>query len=1447
MSIPTSFQGLRVSVDRGDKIGNKTQIQFPQTGDDNANRISSIGDLGGRRLTKDTRYGTSSIPPLVSQSESPNKLVIWGSEQQCLETDLREFELVECQEIHTFLRNRDQEEENEEEDDGGSLRDGRDEGPMSISSSSTASSSSVGMRRNDNDSNKVDRRMQRDKGGQKRIASHSTEELDTCVAGSTGRGKGGLKESKSETNVFVSSLSAIALSGSLSSALDCTGEAPSPISLCQPKTHPYPNVNNATSAHTRRRAVPADVNQNSASLHPQEIYDYPQFCSQDQRQRDGSHHRNAMSSNVGLGERRRAGFEERVLPPRRQQLVRPLCQTEMGRARSSAESNSYRDNTGQPSSPSHTPDSYSNGSNTKFTKTSLREPSDFSHLYNTSLFCQSRQPNQAAQREEVPVERTPVAATRLSSSPPNHSTLEKRPETQFTYRRICSSPNKTGMESRSSTPPHSPLRTSQGSPRRQPSVYHVSRNVSGVIRHIPSGCNPAVPTSAQGYGNSCLRAPVRTNISTSGIPKAPPNNQQSSPHSNYNPSPRESSPSPKLKPKGVRPKIITYVRKNPQFKPQAADGPYQVSSLPSRLSTYAQGQAPNSFKDNAKDPSKPETEPRAAPVLMASNPLYDKYRQDMQTSMFPPGVVSRSIRPPGHANTVPPAHTHAPPHVHPHSHTAPPKLGCKADNFYGAPSEVVRSGSFKGTSVEDTLQPRTAHPAGGSGSLLRSGRGLRLGLGAVNRAATDAAKGRGPGQGQRSALVFSQPVQPVIPATSQRSQDNTDEVFTQHTSPPVPAMAAAQSQSAAVRSLLPKASQSGLRPPGFNSSRHPAGRLAAFGFVRSSSVSSVSSAHSADSSQSDPCRTAHCLSVSEEPPLHRVTTSPPSADHQRGAPCRSHSLQPPSTPALPRRYLPAQPRSSPGVGRKEFQRSSEVTRSLPSSPKRLAVVPPKPQSPVQSGQRPAAAVRGSAPPGSPLRVAPLRLQQEQQESLQREKEEAQQKEKERQAEERDKEEQREEVQRLQGRCEQQERQLRTLRDELRKTSLGLEAFIITTQHYCLKNKTTEENERKLSMEMQKIREEMASNSVRWERLYREKMALEVAFERELQELQLQQEAELAAVEEGLRKGHSAEAEHLKAEHCSEMVELRTHQQEQVEEMAVHHQATVQELRDMHNITMATLHEEHARTMRDLRKAHEQQKMLLEEDFEKLRLSLQDQVDTLTFQNQSLRDKAKRFEDALRRSTDEQIVDALAPYQHIEKDLKSLKEIVEMKNQQIHQQEKKISDLEKVQAQKNVFLEEKVQVLQQQNEDMKTRIDMNLVMSRQLSEENANLHDSVEKESTEKKRLSMNNEELLWRLQTSPLMSPASSPLHRSFSTSPVPSSQFFSSSPVAGCDSPTHCHGCPKLVQYSSPAHRVTTNQNLSPGPATPTHRAASNQNYSPGPATPTHRGSANRCNLAAR
>ncbi|XP_057676772.1 microtubule-associated tumor suppressor candidate 2 homolog isoform X1 [Corythoichthys intestinalis] len=1417
MSIPTSFKGNGVVVERPERIS-KTPIQFSHTGDDNANQLSSLSEQVG--LLEETGCHTTSLPPLVSQSESNDKMIIWGSEQQCSEPGLREIELVDCPDIHTFLRSPD------EDDDEESTREGKDEGPMSISSSSTASSSSTGVRRNDNDSNKVKNSTEIVKQEWRKNNSHSTEQdtYSACFAKdeNTNVGRGALKQSKSETNVFVTNLSTTNLSGSLSSALDSGRET----FVCLPSTKT--NIcyaNNTTSAQALRRAPPVDTN-------PPPFQGYQEKHDQRQNQEERGQCRNG--SDGGLGQRRRTGFEQRVLPPKRQQLVRPLCQTEMGLAQNSDELSVQSAEVGR--SPSNITTTVSlghthNGSNKKFIKSSLREPSDFSHLYSTCGVVQSRTPDQAAKNEVLVIERQPGSnmTPPLNTSKP--STMERRPQTQFTYRRNCSSPKK------SFTPPHSPLRTPQGSPSRQTSMYLISKDTRRGVQHTLSDASPNLKTLAQGHDSASIRAPVKTNINLTGIPKAPLNNQQNTANSSHNSSPRESSPSPKLKPKGARPKIITYVRKNPQFKPQAADGPYQVSSLPARLSTYTHGAGAttNSFKDTPKDPFKPEKETRGAPVLSASNLLYDKYHKDMQTNIFPSGLLARSSRAPGHSNTVPP-----------HSYTAPPKLGSKTNEFYGEQSEVGRSAGSKDNSADDPLQLRIAAQAGGSGSLLRSGRGLRLGLGAVTRTASNSVKGKGPPQSQRSTI--SQVSQQACPATRQKSHDTAadDEVFTPH--------APASAQDVSSRSLLPKAGQSGLRAPGFSSTRVPVGRLAAFGFIRSSSVSSVSSAHSADSTQSDPSRTTHRLSVSEEPPIHRVSSVLPSSDQQRGAPCRSNSLQPPSTPALPRRYLPAQPRSSPGVIRKDFQRGSELTRSLPSSPKRLAVVPPKPQSPVQSGQRPAGGpARASVTPGSPRRVPPLKLQQEKEDAQQRE---------ERKAKARENEEQREELERLRGRCKQQEKQLRALKEELRKTSLGLEAFIITTQHYCLKNKTAEEKGSDLFEEIQTIKEQLVSNSANWERLKQEKSAVESAFERELQELQVQQEAELAAVEESLRKCHLAEMEDLKAEHQSEMEELRTQQQEQVDDMTAHHQAAIQELRDMHNITKATLHEEHARTMRDLRKAHEQQKMLLEEDFEKLRLSLQDQVDTLTFQNQGLRDKAKRFEEALRKSTDEQIVDALAPYQHIEKDLKSLKEVVEMKNLQIHQQEQKISDLEKVQAQKNVFLEEKVQVLQQQNEDLNARIERNLTLSRQLSEENANLQESVEKESTEKKRLSRNNEELLWRLQTSPLMSPSSSPLHRSFSTSPIPSSPLFSSSPAPplGCHTPTHCQGCPQQPQTTSPFH--TANQNYSPGPATPTHmaatnqyyslgpttpthRAATNQNYSPGPCTPTHRSPANRNSAA--
>lgn len=1295
-----SFQrGLRTGEDNQQEDINK-QTFLERGGDSNANQISI------EETYSDDKEYSCPRPSLTSHSEAQERIIIWGTHARSEDPELEEFELLECQEIETLIADKEHGEQ--------SVRNKKVTKNYSVRpSTSTAMTSAVGSAWKDhNENHSMD-------GG----ANENSQPLDLRTSSSRSGGYRTLREARSgsESNVFSSSLSAVtSLSGSLASALDSAGRM-QPLSSQSTKSTSGKGKNQQTATiesyiySDRNKELPRDFDQNhnSTSLPQEPQYDRSKLITPSAGcPSHGGIKMQKLTTDADQNQGKRTSSElikgiVRVLPSCRQ-LVRPLS-TDTDKRQTSGYVTTDIQTGHQPSHSSET--SYSHQQVQQSAEINIKSSNVGSETLSNQTFTGE---TQHLKRQN--------SADRAASP----SSLERN--THFS-RRTYSSPT------RPSTPP-SPR--NPRSPQRQHSA--------SPIKTLPSRAPQLGYAVSQGY-SSGLRAPVKTTINTS-IYKPPP--QQA---------PTETSPPSKCppKPKSVRPKIITYIRKTPQVKPQSLDGTYEVSSLPTKITTYSGTQAKPTSGDQGD-----------APVLSASNLLYDKYRQEMQkVRLFSPGLVVSGIKPP--------------------SSTMPHKMTGRADSFYGSlnkPAVVSRSPVPFGSPMsgaEDTSGPPVG--AQDTGNLYRSPRGLRpqLGVGAVNRTPSGAAKNRMVLTGHpKSPLALSQPMQTVNP-TTQIPQELQD-----------------QKRAMAAKSLLPKPAQSGLRPPGY--SRLPPARLAAFGFVRSSSVSSVSSNHSTDSTQSDPCRPiSRPSSVNDEAPPHRVIMSPP-AEGPR-APFRSPP-QPPNTPALTRRSLLPPPRSSPVASRKEFQKTSDGSRSSLSSPKRLAVVSPKPQSPVlQRQQKATVAVRGSSVPILPRSGSPGPEKKKEEQKNEKEQEEA---------------ERNEELQLLQGRCEDQARQLQALQAELKKTSMGLEVFVICTQHFSLKNENAEEKERQLSWDLSRIQQEVAFNATRWERLQKEKRELEECFERELKELQVQQESELATLEENLRMRYASDRDHLKAEHQSEVEELHTQHQEQIEELIANHEAALEDLKTMHNITMATLQEEHARTMRDLRKAHEQQKASLEEDFEKLRLSLQDQVDTLTFQNRTLKDKARRFEEALRKSTDEQIVDALAPYQHIEEDLKSLKEVLEMKNQQIHDQEKKICQLEKV-AQKNLHLEERVQVLQQQNEDLMARIDRHLAVSRQLSEENANLQDYVEKETNEKKRLSRNNDELLWLLQTSPHLSPSSSPIHRAFFPSPdIPPYPY---SPGPG----TPTHSC-------------------SPGPCTPTHRVVS-----PGAGTPTLRGSAGARSSPAR
>ncbi|CAM4404925.1 microtubule-associated tumor suppressor candidate 2 isoform X1 [Lepidochelys kempii] len=732
------------------------------------------------------------------------------------------------------------------------------------------------------------------------------------------------------------------------------------------------------------------------------------------------------------------------------------------------------------------------------------------------------------------------------------------------------------------------------------------------------------------------------------------------------------------KPKHVRPKIITYIRRNPQ----------SIDHLdPSFASTELPYGPPVCGMPMAK-----EQQILSGGDIKPSNILYDKFKPDLQKPrIYGSGLVVSGIKPPGH--------------------------------HFGQMSEKFLQEVGKRPMKEEFCSPPYTHYEV-SPSFYRSAMILKpqLGLGAVSR--LPSAKSRILIASQRSSDSCLHQQGQITNASSLYHPEASVDLK----KGPCPN---------AAKSNLPKPCQSGLRPPGY--SRLPAAKLAAFGFVRSSSVSSVSSNQSNDSVQSDQSRTTNRSNFGSEeqtPPKASV----PSKDLPKGT--SRTALQVSTSTATPRRSLLPAPKTTitPAAGvKKEVQKDQDANKPTVSSPKRLAVSATKLHSPGHPKQRAAVPRNGFST------KADLQTREAERQFMQQ----------------------------LKEKCDKQSRQFSCIQEELKRASRGFEVFAVTTQHFFRKNESALVKEKELSVELANIRDEVALNIARCEKLQKEKEELERRFEEEVRKLHWQQQEELRALEERLQLQYRGEMDLLQEEHSLQLVRIKCQHQEQVEDISATHEAAMLEIENNHTVAIAVLQDEHGNKVQELMSAHELEKKELEESFEKLRLSLQDQVDTLTFQSHSLRDKAKRFEEALKKNTEEQLEVALAPYQHLEEDMNSLKQVLEMKNQLIHQQEKRIMELEKL-AEKNTILEEKLQVLQQQNEDMRVRIDRNTLVTRQLSEENANLQDYVEKETKEKKRLSRTNEELLWKLQTAEPMSPVKlsptspTPIYRCSSGPPTP-------------------------------------------------------------------------------
>ncbi|XP_028975049.2 microtubule-associated tumor suppressor 1 homolog A isoform X2 [Esox lucius] len=375
------------------------------------------------------------------------------------------------------------------------------------------------------------------------------------------------------------------------------------------------------------------------------------------------------------------------------------------------------------------------------------------------------------------------------------------------------------------------------------------------------------------------------------------------------------------------------------------------------------------------------------------------------------------------------------------------------------------------------------------------------------------------------------------------------------------------------------------------------------------------------------------------------------------------------------------------------------------------------------------------------------------------------------------------------RSEWEDRSLQQLQGLLVASNCRFEAMVVVLQQALKQRDEAMKQRRDLSQELITLQGQLVSSTQSCERLEQEKEEVRGALEGVLQRMQEQHHTEMAQLEERLRDFYQAQWDQIHLTYQDQADQYKALMEEQMAELTSNHEALKLELEANHCQQIECVKQQYEGSLEELRKAHEQELQTLDKTLKETEATLSE----LTEENTALNQKLKAEEERRRELAERDVKDSHTLY--LEQELESLKVVMDIKNKQLHQQEHKLMQMDKL-VEKSVKLDECLKKVQQENEDLKARMDRHAALSRQLSTEQAMLQESLHKESKVNKRLSMENEELIWKLHNGDLSSPRkmspTSPTHHPLGlqsprssaviTSPVQSprsSAVFTSPPVS--------------------------------------------------------------------
>lgn len=339
-------------------------------------------------------------------------------------------------------------------------------------------------------------------------------------------------------------------------------------------------------------------------------------------------------------------------------------------------------------------------------------------------------------------------------------------------------------------------------------------------------------------------------------------------------------------------------------------------------------------------------------------------------------------------------------------------------------------------------------------------------------------------------------------------------------------------------------------------------------------------------------------------------------------------------------------------------------------------------------------------------------------------------------------------------CENQSRFILHLKQLLSCGNTKFEALTVVIQHLLSEREEALKQHKTLSQELVSLRGELVAASSTCEKLEKARNDLQTAYEGFVQKLNQQHQTDRKELENRLKELYTAECEKLQSIYIEEAEKYKTQLQEQFDNLNAAHETTKLEMEASHSEKVELLKKTYDSSLSEIKKSHEMEKKSLENLLNEKQESLEKQINDLKSENDALNERLKSEEQ--KQLSREKANSKNPQVMYLEQELESLKAVLEIKNEKLHQQDMKLMKMEKL-VDNNTALVDKLKRFQQENEELKARMDKHMAISRQLSTEQAALQESLEKESKVNKRLSMENEELLWKLHNGDLCSPKRSP------------------------------------------------------------------------------------------